>query len=365
MIRHHPLINLASDPSASARAALVSATTEHFLDRCEAGSAQECELFADIVTRLYGFAHLDIRKKLAAALALADWAPQSLLKTLALDDIDIAAPVIALSPVIDNEILIEIVEAGSLPHQICVAGRPNISEAVSAKIIVTRRPELIGTLARNPTARIAIADFQSALDVLRSSPDDLDALIGRHDLPPSLIASAYALAGARLRRILVSRAPKRLQARLEHLAEFVSQPAVPSRSSPTPPDDGQGLVWGLGKRSPPLTHSVPHFDIALSPGALLAALMRGERDIFFRGLARLLHLSDRQIEQKLTHPQPETIALIARAAQFDVSLVRTLQEILDPSQKPWTPADERGVTLAWMRHSPASARQVLEWELRP
>ncbi|MEN9856516.1 MAG: hypothetical protein RLZZ157_1642, partial [Pseudomonadota bacterium] len=82
-------------------------------------------------------------------------------------------------------------------------------------------------------------------------------------------------------------------------------------------------------------------------------------------LARLLHLSDRQIEQKLTHPQPETIALIARAAQFDVSLVRTLQEILDPSQKPWTPADERGVTLAWMRHSPASARQVLEWELRP
>src|SRR5262249_46801178 len=54
-------------------------------------------------------AELDIRTRLAARIASADWAPVSLIETLARDDIEVAAPIIAASPLLEDAFLVRLI----------------------------------------------------------------------------------------------------------------------------------------------------------------------------------------------------------------------------------------------------------------
>ena len=84
--------------------------------------------------------------------------------------------------------------------------------------------------------------------------------------------------------------------------------------------------------------------------------MRGERDVFIRGIATILDLPVRAVGNKLANADIECIALATRAAQFNSSIVRTIYETLDLRSVPWSIADDRAVALVWMRCSPAAAR---------
>ncbi len=343
----HPLLELASDTSRAAREALVSATAEQFLDDERAATLMERTLFSDILVKLYGFARQEIRQKLSAALAMADWAPVELVRELALDNIDVAQPVLSFCPVINDDILIEVVDKCDFDHRMCIADRPLIGENVTTKLITTKNVKIVATLARNATARISTNDFKVAINILRDKPDDIDALVGRHDLPASLIAVAYGLAGAKTRIAVAMRLPTKLEKRLTRLTEFVAADSADGRTSENIDD----------KQSGGIRRSVRHSVSTATPGMLLAALMRGERGAFFVGLAGLLDLPSQGVARKLTKADSNTVALVARAANFDASIVRTIYEILDAKAKPWTPADEHVCAMVWMRHAPQGARQ--------
>lgn len=354
MVNVHPLIQLASDPTRAAREALVSATADQFLDDARSATLLERTLFSDILVKLYGFARQEIRQKLSSALAMADWAPLELVRELALDTIDIAQPIISFCPVINDDILLEVVRACDFEHRICIADRPCIGEAVSNKLIGTGNNRIIATLAQNPTARIEPSDFKLAMDVLAEHQADADILIGRHDLPPSLVATAYALAGAQTRLSIAMRLPTKLDQRLTRLTEFVASDAADGRAvEALSPDLNQAV------RS-----SVRNNSRTPTPGFLLATLMRGERKAFFAGLASLLHLPSEGVARKMTTAETEIIALVARAANFDATIVRTIYETLETEGRAWTIADDRKAAMVWMRYSPSSARTHLGASLK-
>jgi len=79
-------------------------------------------VFLSIVTE----AERDIRRRLAEKIAPAPWVPAALINVLALDEIEIAAPIIADSPVLQDHDLIRLLVEATLDHQIAVArrGRP-------------------------------------------------------------------------------------------------------------------------------------------------------------------------------------------------------------------------------------------------
>lgn len=342
----HPLIQLANDPTRAAREALVSATADRFLDDASSASLLERTLFSDILVKLYGFARQEIRQKLSSALAMADWAPLELVRELALDTIDIAQPIISFCPVINDDILLEVVRACDFEHRICIADRPCIGEAVSNKLIGTGNNRIIATLAQNSTARIEPSDFKLAMDVLAEHQDDADVLISRHDLPPSLVATAYALAGAQTRLSIAMRLPTKLDQRLTRLTEFVAADAA----------DGRTLEALSPDLNEAVRSSVRNNSRTPTPGFLLAALMRGERKAFFVGLASLLNLPSGGVARKMATSETEVIALVARAANFDATIVRTIYETLETEGRAWTIADDRKAAMVWMRYSPSSAR---------
>jgi uncharacterized protein (DUF2336 family) len=346
MLPDHPLISLASDRSPLAREALFAATANQLLDDDGTPSLLEQRLFSDILVRLYNFARHEIRLRLSMALATADWASVELARELALDSIEIAQPIISFCQVVNDDILVEIIEARDFQHQLCVADRPCIGETVTGKLIGTQDARVVGALARNATAKISATDFDVAIDILREHQDDLDSLVLRHDLPAALIATAYGLAGAQTRLALARRLPPQLNRRLARLTASVASEAAYGHGTTGPTEALSDTIHTIVRDS----YAKP------TPGSLIAALMRGERDVFFRGLANLLDLPQGSVEDRVSGGDCQTVSLVTRAANLNMSLARTVFETLDTTGHTWTLADDRIAAMVWMSYSPTSAR---------
>jgi uncharacterized protein (DUF2336 family) len=347
---NHPLISLAENSSREAREALVAATAAQFLDSGEECSLMERTLFSDILVKLYSFARQEVRIKLSATLAMADWAPIDLVRELALDSFDIAQPILAFCPILNDDILVEVVRECGFEHRMTIAERSCIGELVSQSLIETEDKNILSNLAANVTARIAVHDFEHAMNVLSETPDTLNSLITRHDLPPSLVAAAFAIAGAEARDLITARVPPRIASRLvsvvgDSTAEAAAKATKSAFHHPMP----ERVIETVRRNA----HNL---NVKPTPGFLVAALMRGEREHFVRGIARILELPVAGVSRKLASAETESIALAARAANFDSSIVRTIYETLEVRSIPWTIGDDRTVALIWMRCSPGAAR---------
>ncbi|WP_409515188.1 DUF2336 domain-containing protein, partial [Brevundimonas sp.] len=121
------MLTLASSRSAEDRQRLLLKVT----GLCEAGAPPPtvAPLLADIFLTLTAQAERDIRLALAERIAGADWAPAALVNMLALDEIEIARPVITASPLLKDADLIRLLIEATLEHQIAVARRPRLSDA--------------------------------------------------------------------------------------------------------------------------------------------------------------------------------------------------------------------------------------------
>ncbi|HEX4095837.1 MAG TPA: DUF2336 domain-containing protein, partial [Caulobacteraceae bacterium] len=112
-------------------------------------------LLGSILLTLVSRAELDIRRLLAEKLAAADWPPPALIHVLALDEIEIARPVIAASPVLKDADLVRLLVETTIEHQIEVGRRPGIGEPVVEAILAQAEPAVLTALAGNGTAQIS------------------------------------------------------------------------------------------------------------------------------------------------------------------------------------------------------------------
>src|SRR5205807_1884618 len=111
-------------------------------------------LLDDVFMALVVEAERDIRKALAEKLAQADWAPPALINVLALDDIEIARPVILSSPLLKDQDLIRLLVEATIEHQIEVARRPRLGREVVNAILDGGEPAVMTALANNTTAEV-------------------------------------------------------------------------------------------------------------------------------------------------------------------------------------------------------------------
>lgn len=88
------------------------------LYRSVGGSDRAPSALADAFIALVRAAEADIRRALSERLADADWAPPGLVRMLAADAIEIARPVIAASPLLQDDDLLKLLAQTSLDHQV-------------------------------------------------------------------------------------------------------------------------------------------------------------------------------------------------------------------------------------------------------
>jgi uncharacterized protein (DUF2336 family) len=185
------------------RAEMLSRITDLFFSGSSHYSADQMDLFNEVIARLAAAIEPVARAKLAARLAPKRSAPLGVIRMLAFDDnIEVARPVLTTSECLNESDLIANANTKSQQHLAAISERKNLSEAVTDVLVTRGDQQVVYSVSKNPSARISYAGFRILLR--RSSGDDkLAMLVGtRGDLPRKhylrLIEQASAAVRARL-----------------------------------------------------------------------------------------------------------------------------------------------------------------------
>ncbi|WP_245158184.1 MULTISPECIES: DUF2336 domain-containing protein [unclassified Brevundimonas] len=198
-----PLLALARSRSCDDRRALIDAVST----LCESQRPDRPihPALAQIFLALAGQAEREIRRALAERLAHVHWAPPSLINMLALDEIEIARPVIAASPLLGDADLLRILIEASLDHQIEVARRPGLGGAVADAIIDQGDPAVMIALSGNRTAEIGAEGLRRLVEQSRRVAGLRAPLVRHPRLTESLAREMHRWIGQALQQAISDR----------------------------------------------------------------------------------------------------------------------------------------------------------------
>jgi len=275
--------------------------------------ARAREMIDQIFMALVGQTETEVRRRLAERIADVDWAPKALVNILALDEIEIARPIITQSPLLADADLIRLMVEATLEHQIEVARRPNIDKSVVEIILQRNEPSTLAALAHNETAQFPPDGLSRLVDSARRLPV-LRAPLSRHPkLTEALGVRLYAWVGEALRTAVAQRFRLDEKA-LAAAIDAAVQDARSQRPSPTlnppdaPPEQAaaeENLIEKLAAAG------------QLKSGYLLRALREGRLSLFQAALARLGGLDLRDVRGAMDSERPELLALACVAAGLD------------------------------------------------
>lgn len=304
-------------------------------------------VLTDIFLTLARKAERDIRRSLAESLAGAEWAPKALVNMLALDEIEIARPVIANSPLLQDHDLLRILVEATIEHQIEVARRPTLSGRVADAIIDAAEPAPMTALASNRTAEISEDGVRRLIEQSRRIAA-LRAPLARHPrLNESLARQLYGLVGSALRQAI----SERFRVDDEPLGAAISQslqkldvaPPEPEPASPSEREEMErrliAKLQGAGQ---------------LRAGFLIRAIREKRLSLFEHGLAALGGFTLAQVRAAVNRNSPDGLFLACNAVGIDravfPALLVEVRKLTDGS-----PGEAQGSHWSNVTLTPASA----------
>ncbi|MFN3584372.1 DUF2336 domain-containing protein [Phenylobacterium sp.] len=323
------LLDLAKSRAPADRERLLLAIVD-LCDTPHAGEAMQAEpiqaLLSSIFMSLVVEAERDIRKRLAEKLATADWAPPALVNVLALDDIEIARPIIADSPLLRDVDLVRLLVEATIEHQIEIARRPKISQNVVSAILHQAEPAVLTALAGNPTAELSPRDMAELVEMSRQIAA-LRTPLSRHPrLTSDLAERLYLWVGQALRRSLAERF------RLDSDAlDRVMAAAVAEAHAGVPRDSQSMVVLARdGEREEMERRLIDKLHAAgqLRPGYLVRALREGRLTLFITALSMLGRFEPDHIRRAIDSDRPELLGLACAAVGIDRSAFPTILELV-------------------------------------
>ena len=302
------------------------------VDLCEASDSGEVAANDHIQTLLNSIfmglvvgAERDIRRRLSDKLATAEWCPPALVNVLALDEIEIARPIIAASPVLKDADLIRLLVEATVEHQVEVARRPNLAAAVAAEIVRKAEPAVMTALAANVTAEIAQADMLRLVESARQIAA-LRAPLSKHpNLTGDLALRLYIWVGQTLRDALAERFRLDPTVLMMSLAE-----AVAEAHTATPNGQVPVVLVRDGEREAMESRLIEKLDAAgqLRPGYLVRVLQEGRLSLFTAALATLGRFEREQVQRTIDSDRPELLGLACAAVGIDRSVFPTILELV-------------------------------------
>ena len=279
-------------------------------------------LMSSVFMTLVQDAERRIRETLSELIAGAAWAPHALINVLALDEIEIARPIIAQSPVLEDSDLIQLLTLATIEHQIEVAGRPAISEAVVEAVLSQNEPAVLTALASNDTADVTPAAMAHLLEASRQFASLRSPLVRHPRLTAEMAEKLYVWVGQSLRSAIVGRFRVDADALDRAIATAVDSARTPRASTVLSATDieRREAEWGLVKK---LDQSRQ-----LRPGYLIKALRDQRLSLFVAALAQLVGVQREQIEMAISGDRPELLALACTAAGVDRSAYPTILQLV-------------------------------------
>jgi uncharacterized protein (DUF2336 family) len=185
-----------------------------------------------------------VRRALAEAVANAPEAPRHLIIGLANDQADIAALVLARSPLLSDADLVDCAALGDAYSQTAIALRIRVSRPVSAALAEIAAASALVELLGNPGADIPRTSFARMLERFEEVPELREAMLARRDLPIAIRQSIAVAVAKTLRLFVVERGWMNAE-RCDRVVREASEKTTVALSCETDQDSVRGLIAHL------------------------------------------------------------------------------------------------------------------------
>ena len=311
------------------------------------------ELFDRVLIDLVPHTEIPARADLAERMSVVANAPRTLVRQLArADEISVAGPVLRRSPVLEEQVLIEIARIKGQGHLLAMTERPKLSPDLTDVIVRRGDRDVVRRTAANSGALFSQAGYSTL--VKRAGKDGvLTVTVGqRDDLPDHMLKEL--LAGSMeviRRRLLETVKPERQVAIGRAMSEISGVAELPESRRDFAP--AQRTILALYRAGDLNEAALLGFAKAYRFEELVAALsaMSG---VQIATLGRLME-GDRH----------DPVLIVSKAIGLEWATVRALIMLrLGPARMP-APADIENVRSNFMRLMPSTAERVANfWRAR-
>ena len=361
-INFNDLIGLARDKSVEGRTRLVQIVGDLFFDTDTVLRDAERNIMSDILRQLIHDVEMKVRQQLAERMASEINAPRDLISALANDQIEVAHPILTQSTILQDIELIEIVEHRTFGHQLAIAMRESVSEAVSEALIGTGNVDVIKTLLENENADISGKAMEYLVEQSEKIDDIQVPLINRGDLGPDRAKRMYWWVSAALRKHIVEHYridEAELDDKIQDTIHDIlgGDGSGPGMIDSTPLRKSQELAEKLQKAQ------------AITPQRLIQTLRQGEVILFEDLLSQRTGLRTNLIRRFVFEPGGEGLAIACRAVDIskaDFASIFLLSRSARPGDKVVDPNEVSRVLNFFDRIKTDTALKVVKrWQFDP
>jgi uncharacterized protein (DUF2336 family) len=331
--RYTLLNNLSTSASSDQRRDLLRQVTDALTNNARTPSEAEFAELDEVLSLAASEYSTEVRTEFARLVAASVTRFCHASEQFAMDEIEVAAPVLRHSQALTEETLLKVVAEKSQAHIMAVTKREGVSERLSEAIVDKGSDEVVSSLLANERARISDSTYETVARRAETSTMLQAPLVRRQGVPIDLLNGLYLKVEAGLRREIVQKFGSVPPAELEKAFER-SRDRI-TNAFRNMPDDLTEARKRLSKLED---------NLQLLPAVLPSLLREGRnsRTLFKLALAKLVDASYDVIEPAVDTPDLDTLALLCRGAGFDRALFVTLAIGLDTTDKGLGRADEFG-----------------------
>ena len=352
MSRFALLKELPNRTSSEARRELLREVTETLYGR--APSAEETAELDRIMASVANEFSVQVRAEFARLVASSAIQFSHAAERFALDEIEVAAPVLKHSDALSEEVLLKVVAEKSQAHMMAVTQRSTVSPRLSHALVERGEDEVVSSLLRNEGAAIADKTYDMVMERADASPLLQQGLVRRKSVPLDLLNELYMKTEARLRQEIMAKFSQVEPAELDKAFER-SRFRLTNRYRQLPED-----IAAARKNLAALEARQP-----LAPANLVSLLREGSgtRTTFLLAFAKLADVEFEVVQRAAESSNLDTLALLCRGAGFDRSLFVTLAVALDKSGSGLAKAEEFGALYESVPVQ-AAQRALRFWKVR-
>ena len=353
------LIGLARDKSVESRKRLVAVVSDIFFSDQAILTEYERALITDILHKLIYELAVPVREVLGALLAEDEAMPRAVLRALAEDEIEIAAPILLNNEALLDVELIEVVRHRALEHQLMLAMRRAPLAMAADPALESGDGDLMQELLESGDAKLVDATMAYLLDQTRGVDSFQEPILRREELSERLAKKMVLWVLAALRQHILDRFEVDLTALddgIEAAADEMSERLGAERDRRRGDRSAElaTVLFGAGK---------------LTPARLIQAMRQGEVSLFIAMLAHLTGLRLPLVRRLLFEPGGEGLVVACRALGFDKAIVASIFLLCRRARPGDWAADPRElsrVLALYDRVQPAAAHAVLaRWRRDP
>jgi len=348
------LLKIAKEPSSDKRRELLRQITDMFLTNPGGHTAVSYAAFDEIAGTVIADFTSEVRSELARTLTQTSLPLRNTARQLAMDDIEIARPVLEGWNALTEADLIDVVQTKSQEHMIALIKRSEIGEKVSSALVAHGEDRVVTALLSNKGAAIDRETYEKVTERCQSNTVLHAPLVRRQGVPLDLLNDLYASVAVELRQEILKQyegvSSQELDAALERSRSRVSK-----------------LYGALPADIEVAERQLRMLERAgdLKP-ALLVRLMRDgskSRTLYLLAVAKLTDTDYEVISRIMDVRDVDALALLCRAAGFDRGLFVALSLSVAGDHHMMSKLDEFGALYERVPVMTAQ-RAVRFWKLR-